>query len=126
MLDRKTGAFKRYWGAYGNKPSDEDLGRYNPSAPPAQQFRNPVHCADLSVDNMVYVCDRVNDRMQVFTKEGKFIKEAFYQKDSLGDGSVWDIAFSHDPEQRFVYLADGSNKKVHVLDRETQIGRAHV
>src|SRR5215217_717886 len=81
VIDADTGEFKRFWGAYGNKPDDTNLGRYNPTAPVAQQFRNPVHCADLSVDDLVYVCDRVNDRMQVFTKEGKFVKEVFVQKD---------------------------------------------
>ena len=103
VLDRETGAFKRYWGAYGNKPSDENLGRYNPTAPPAQQFRNPVHCAELSNDNIVYVCDRVNNRIQTFTKEGKFLKEVLIEKESLADGSVWDIVFSKDPQQKFIY-----------------------
>jgi hypothetical protein len=119
VIDRKTGAFKRFWGAYGNKPDDTNLGRYNPTAPVAQQFRNPVHCADLSVDNLVYVCDRVNDRMQVFTKEGKFVKEVFVQKDSLADGSVWDVAFSKDPQQRFLYMADGRNQKLRIFDRQS-------
>jgi DNA-binding beta-propeller fold protein YncE len=119
VMDADTGAFKRYWGAYGNKPDDTNLGRYNPQAPPAQQFRNPVHCADLSVDGLVYVCDRVNDRMQVFTKEGKFLKEAFYQKDSLGDGSVWDIAFSKDPQQKYLFMSDGRNAKIRVIDRQS-------
>jgi DNA-binding beta-propeller fold protein YncE len=119
VIDSKTGAFKRMWGAYGNKPDDTNLGRYNPSAPPAQQFRNPVHCADLSVDNLVYVCDRVNNRMQVFTKEGKFVKEVFVQKDSLADGSVWDVAFSRDPQQRFLYMADGRNQKIRIFDRQS-------
>ena len=75
VLDADTGKMKRYWGAYGNKPDDRNLGPYNPDAPPAQQFRNPVHCADVSNDGLVYVCDRVNTRLQVFTKEGKFVKE---------------------------------------------------
>jgi len=119
VIDQKTGAFKRMWGAYGNKPDDTNLGRYNPSAPPAQQFRNPVHCADLSVDNLVYVCDRVNDRLQVFTKEGKFVKEVFVQKDSLADGSVWDVAFSKDAQQRFLYMADGRNQKIRIFDRQS-------
>jgi DNA-binding beta-propeller fold protein YncE len=119
VIDSKTGAFKRIWGAYGNKPDDTNLGRYNPSAPPAQQFRNPVHCADLSVDNMVYVCDRVNNRMQVFTKDGKFVKEVFVQKDSLADGSVWDVAFSKDPQQQFLYMADGRNQKIRIFDRQS-------
>ncbi len=119
VMDTETGVFKRFWGAYGNKPDDKDLGRYNPSAPLVQQFRNPVHCADLSVDNLVYVCDRVNDRMQVFSKDGKFVKEQQYQKDSLGDGSVWDVAFSKDAQQKYIFMSDGRNSKIRVIDRQT-------
>jgi DNA-binding beta-propeller fold protein YncE len=118
VMDADTGQFKRYWGAYGNKPDDTNLGRYNPTAPLVQQFRNPVHCADLSVDGLVYVCDRVNDRMQVFSKDGKFIKEQQYQKDSLGDGSVWDIAFSKDPQQKYLFMSDGRNQKIRIIDRQ--------
>src|SRR3954463_14249620 len=70
VFDAATGAYKRHWGAYGNKPDDGNLGPYDPKAPPAQQFRNPVHCADLSVDRLLYVCDRVNDRIQVFKPDG--------------------------------------------------------
>ena len=119
VIDSETGAFKRYWGAYGNKPNDDDLGRYRPEAPPAQQFRNPVHCAELAKDNLLYVCDRVNDRIQVFTRDGKFVKEQFIAKATLGAGAVWDIAFSRDAQQRFIYLADGQNQKVWVLDRQS-------
>jgi len=117
VVDMDSGKIKRYWGAYGNKPDDTNLGRYNPSAPIAQQFRTPVHCAEPSHDGFVYVCDRVNDRIQVFTKDGKFVKEAIVAKNTLGDGSVWDIAFSKDPQQKFIYLSDGANEKIHVLDR---------
>jgi DNA-binding beta-propeller fold protein YncE len=119
VFDADTGKFKRYWGAYGNKPNDQDLGRYDPDAPAAQQFRNPVHCAELSNDNLLYVCDRANDRVQVFRPDGAFVKEMFIAKRTLGDGSAWDIAFSKDPQQRFLYLADGSNEKVHVIQRDT-------
>ena len=119
VMDADTGQFKRFWGAYGNKPDDKDLGRYNPTAPLAQQFRNPVHCADLSSDGFVYVCDRVNDRMQVFTKDGKFVKEQQYQKDSLGDGSVWDVAFSKDPQQKYLFMSDGRNSKIRIIDRQS-------
>jgi DNA-binding beta-propeller fold protein YncE len=119
VLDADTGKMKRYWGAYGNKPDDTDLGRYDPAAPPAQQFRNPVHCADVSNDGYVYVCDRPNNRLQVFTRDGKFVKEAFYAKNSLGEGSVWDIAFSRDPQQRYIFLTDGRNMKVRIILRET-------
>jgi DNA-binding beta-propeller fold protein YncE len=119
VIDADTGKFKRYWGAYGNKPDDTDLGNYDPDAPPAQQFRNPVHCAELASDGLVYVCDRANDRIQVFQRDGKFVKEAFIAKRTLGDGSVWDIAFSRDPQQRYLYLADGKNEKVYILERDS-------
>ena len=119
VIDADTGKFKRYWGAYGNKPDDTDLGKYDPSAPPAQQFRNPVHCAELANDGLVYVCDRPNDRIQVFQRDGRFVKEVFIAKSTLGDGSVWDIAFSRDPQQRYMYLADGKNEKVYIMDRST-------
>ena len=119
VIDADTGKFKRYWGAYGNKPDDTDLGKYDPEAPPAQQFRTPVHCAELANDGLVYVCDRPNDRIQVFQKDGKFVKEAFIAKKTLGDGSVWDIAFSKDPQQKYLYLADGKNEKVYILERAT-------
>jgi hypothetical protein len=119
VIDADTGKMKRYWGAYGNKPDDTDLGKYDPKAPVAQQFRNPVHCVERSNDGLVYVCDRQNDRLQVFTPEGKFVKEAFYAKTTLGDGSVWDLAFSKDAQQRFMFLVDGANDKVRIVLRET-------
>ena len=119
VIDMDSGKIKRYWGAYGNKPNDAPLGPYNPAAPPAQQFRNPVHCAELSHDGLVYVCDRVNDRIQVFMKDGTFVKEVFVEKNTRGDGSVWDIAFSKDAPQKYFYLADGANEKIHVFDRQS-------
>jgi DNA-binding beta-propeller fold protein YncE len=119
VIDASTGAMKRYWGAYGNKPDDADMGPYNPAAPPAKQFRNPVHCADVSADGLVYVCDRVNDRLQVFRTDGTFVKEAFLAKNTRASGSVWDVAFSKDPEQRYLYVTDGMNNRVYVLLRDT-------
>ncbi len=119
VLDVDSGKMKRYWGAYGNKPDDKNLGPYDPDAPPAQQFRNPVHCAEVSNDGLVYVCDRTNDRVQVFQKDGKFVKEQWIARRSLADGSVWDIAFSKDPQQTYLYVADGRNMKVHILRRDT-------
>jgi DNA-binding beta-propeller fold protein YncE len=119
VYDAETGKYKRHWGAYGNKPDDANLGRYDPNAPPAKQFRNPVHCADLSNDRLLYVCDRVNDRLQVFKPDGTFVKEGFFSKNTLGSGSAWDIAFSKDPQQKYIYLADGENDRVHILLRDT-------
>lgn len=119
VLDMNTGAFKRYWGAYGNPPDDTPMGRYDPAEPPAQQFRNPVHCAEPSLDGLVYVCDRPNDRVQVFRKDGAFVSELFVAPQTLGDGSTWDIAFSKDPGQTYLYIADGKNERVYVVLRET-------
>ena len=119
VIDMGNGAIKRFWGAYGNAPSDSNLGPYNPDAPLAQQFRNPVHCAEPSVDGLVYVCDRPNNRIQVFRTNGAFVKEVQVMPRTLGDGSTWDIAFSRDPQQRYIYLADGKNMRIHVMDRQS-------
>lgn len=120
VLDATSGTLKRYWGAYGHKPDDTmELGAYDPAAPPAQQFRTPVHCADLSRDGLLYVCDRVNNRLQVFRTDGTFVKEVFLAKDTKLSGAVWDVAFSRDPQQRFIYVADGINDRIYVLQRDT-------
>jgi len=119
VFDSETGAFKRLWGAYGNPPDDADPGAYNPAGTVDPQFRNPVHCVHISNDGFVYVCDRTNDRIQVFTKQGKFLKEFFVRKETLGQGSVWDFAFSRDAEQKFMILADGENNLLWTLERST-------
>lgn len=121
VLDADTGVMKRYWGAYGNKPDDGDLGKYDPSAAPPKQFRNPVHCVERSNDGMVYVCDRQANRVQVFKPDGTFIKEAHFARQTLASGSAWDLAFSKDPQQRFIFLADGTNEKIRVIVRETMM-----
>jgi len=119
VLDNDTGEMKRYWGAYGNVPDDTPHGPYDPTAEPAQQFRNPVHCVEQPVDGLIYVCDRQANRLQVFNPDGTFVKEAFFGVNTLGSGAVWDIAFSRDPENRFIYIADGQNKRVRIVERET-------
>jgi DNA-binding beta-propeller fold protein YncE len=119
VIDADTGKMKRYWGGYGNKPDDTNTGAYNPDAPLIQQFRSPVHCAELSNDGFVYVCDRPNDRLQIFTREGKFVKEVRVAPKTLGDGSTWDIAFSKDPQQTYMYLADGKNERVYIMNRQS-------
>jgi len=106
------------WGAYGNKPSDMDLGPYDPDAPPAQQFRLP-HNISISKDGFVYVADRPNNRIQVFRKDGTFVKEAFISKRTLLQGAASGFALSPDPEQRFLYMIDGANHHVWILNRST-------
>ena len=119
VLDINTGAVKRFWGAYGEVPSDTTLPAYDPTKPPDRFFRTPVHCAEPSADGMVYVCDRVNDRIQVFRKDGSFVKEKIIAPLTRGDGSVWDIAFSKDAPQKYIFLADGKNQRVYVMDRQS-------
>jgi DNA-binding beta-propeller fold protein YncE len=118
VFDADTGKYKRHWGAYGNKPDDTPPGPYDPSAKPAQQFRGPVHCASLAKDGLIYVCDRTANRIQVFQKNGTFVKETFISPKTLGAGAVWDIDFSIDPQQQFLYSADGLNNRVDVLLRQ--------
>ena len=119
VLDADTGKMKRYWGAYGNKPDDADLGKYDPAAPLPKQFRNPVHCVERSNDGLIYVCDRQADRIQVFKPDGSFVKEARFAPQTLGSGSAWDVAFSKDPQQKYIYLADGTNEVVRVILRDS-------
>jgi hypothetical protein len=114
-----TGKLKRYWGGYGERPHDDPLPGYNPDGELIRSFRTPVHCAEPSTDGFVYVCDRVNDRIQVFRKTGQYVREVRIAPRTLGDGSVWDIAFSRDPQQRYLYLADGKNERIYVIERQS-------
>jgi hypothetical protein len=139
VFDTETGAYKRHWGAYGKPPDDSYFqaagerlpgpfsgkvqnenrpSNYDPDGPPPPQFR-VVHSVRIANDGLVYVCDRTNDRIQVFRKDGTFVKEAFVAPRTLGSGSVWDIAFSTDSAQRFLIVNDGTNQRVRVLVRDT-------
>jgi len=115
VFDSRTGAYKRHWGAYGGVPSDEKLPPYNPSSPPSKQFANAVHCIRLSNDGLVYVCDRGNTRIQVFRKDGTFVKELLGPQISALD--TGDLLFSPDPEQRYLYVSDGQRSEIHILSR---------
>ena len=119
VLDAASGKMKRFWGAYGKPPIDTDTPPYDPAAKPSQSFGNPVHCADLSNDGLLYVCDRVNDRIQVFRPDGTFVSETFLGKNTKGSGSAWDVAFSRDPQQRYLYVADGQNHRVYIVERSS-------
>lgn len=119
VLDISTGELKRSWGAYGNDPEDGVMQPYSPSGAPSQQFAT-VACVHI-VDDLVYVCDRENDRIQVFEKDGSFVSEGTVAPETLGRGSVFDVAAS--PDGDFLYVADGMNERVHILDRETLTSR---
>jgi DNA-binding beta-propeller fold protein YncE len=119
VLDANTGEVKRFWGAYGNVPADERPPRYVPGETPPQQFRTPVHCAELSNDGLLYVCDRPSNRISIFRPDGTFVSEHIIAPATRSQGSTWDIDFSPDEEQTYMYLADGQNMKVYVILRET-------
>jgi hypothetical protein len=138
VFDAQTGAYKRHWGAYGHKPPDVPQGstaveggaeyeehmlkggKFTPFwlAGPDKRSQNfaTVHCVVMSRDRLLYVCDRNNNRLQVFRPDGTFIKEGAIREQTLGSGSVYAIGFS--PDQQFMYVADGTNKKVWILRRD--------
>jgi hypothetical protein len=123
VYDWDTGAFKRGWGAYG-KPlseiSNDDQPRVGREGePPAKDFRSPVHCVRISNDGLVYVCDRGGNRVQVFTKDGKFQKEFFVARNTGMRGTVGSVDFSPDPQQKYIFIADIMNMTVWELDRQT-------
>lgn len=128
VFDANTGEYRRHWGAYGNRPDDDDpyngsgatVGPdYDPTLPPARQFSKAVHGVAISHDRRVYVADRVNNRVQVFQTDGTFIEEGFVDKATRGFGSVFELAFSKDAEQQFLYNPNGMNQSVDILLRET-------
>jgi DNA-binding beta-propeller fold protein YncE len=124
VYDADTGKFKRMWGAYGNKPLD--IAARPPRsklseipwvgvAEVLQQFGSPVHDVDISNDGLVYVSDRGNKRVQVFTPEGKFVAEQFVGLDTKYYLQARSTAFS--PDQRFLYV--GGTPVVYILNRKT-------
>jgi len=119
VFDATTLAHKRHWGAYGEKPHDDKLPNYDPKASLLRSFLNPVHCVRLSNDGLVYVCDRNADRIQVFEKSGKFVREFRIEPNTLQSGSVADLAFSEDRAQKHMFIADITNNQVHIVERET-------
>ena len=95
-------------------PVDDDGARTelsDPAGTPSKNFSTP-HCVIVSNDGLVYVCDRVNDRIQVFHKDGTYVKEIFIDPQTRRSGSVWDMTFSRDPQQTYIYMANGVNEKI--------------
>jgi DNA-binding beta-propeller fold protein YncE len=122
VFDANTGAFKRGWGAYG-KPiseiSNDPQPDHDPNDMHAADFKSPVHCVRISNDGLVYVCDRSGNRVQVFTKQGEFVKEFHVANATMGNGSVGSIDFSSDPAQQHIFIADLANGTVWQHDRQS-------
>ena len=117
VYDAKTGEYKRHWGAFGERPDDVALPPYDPEAEPSRHFRSPVHGATIAADGLVYVADRTNNRVQVFEKDGTFVTETFVRPETLGSGSVSGVTLSADADQRWLFVPDGTNNVVWILDR---------
>ncbi len=117
VFDAKTGAYKRHWGAYGGIPNDEKQPPFDPAASASENFIPAVHCVRLSRDGLVYVCDRGHNRIQVFQKDGTFVKEFFVERQTRSGQTVAEIAFSPDRQQTFMYVADAPNGEVQVMSR---------
>lgn len=118
VFDADTGEYLRTWGAYGNPPDDAVSNRPVYEGPGATQF-NTVHGIGVSEDGLVYVADRRNNRVQVFRIDGAFEREVFIERPTRLLGTAFSVAFSEDAEQRYLYVADAGNGRVHILDRET-------
>jgi hypothetical protein len=118
VFDATTLAYKRHWGAYGHPPNDDKQPPYDPKVPVQQQFGNPVHCVKIADDGLIYVCDRTQNRIQIFKKDGTFLKEWFFEKATLGNGAVWDLAIWPDPKQTYLLNADGENNEIRIIKRE--------
>jgi hypothetical protein len=117
VFDAETGAFRRIWGGYGEKPAEGPAAKYDPDAPPSRSFSAGVHCVLLGKDGLVYVCDRNADRIQIFHPDGTFVKEAFVSPKTFGNGTVFDLAFT--PDEEYMYVADGANQKVWIMKRDS-------
>jgi len=116
VLDADTGAIKRIWGAYGKPPTDDDVARHNPDAP---QFGNPVHCIALAKDGSVFVCDRANNRVQVFHNDGSFVRQFVIDANTQGSGSTWGLLFSPlDRKQEYFVVLDGANNVIDTVRRK--------
>jgi hypothetical protein len=117
VFDSETGDYKRHWGAYGERPNDDPSPAYEPTRPPPRQFATPVHCVRLTRDKLVYVCDRTNNRYQVFRPDGSFVAEYFIARETRLNGSVADLVPSRDPAQHFLFSVDNSNSVARVIRR---------
>jgi DNA-binding beta-propeller fold protein YncE len=118
VIDADSGQFKRMWGAYGKPPDDAAPNTPQYEGTPSQQF-NTVHGIHVSADGLVYVADRMNNRVQVFTIDGKFQREIFIERKTRLLGTAFSVAFSPDAKQQYLFVADAGNGRVHLFERET-------
>jgi hypothetical protein len=126
VFDASTGAFKRMWGAFGAPPPPEPAPPIRPAGEPfapevgeGPRGFNGVHGVEIARDGKVYVSDRNNQRIQVFTKAGRYLMQGFVNRNLSNPQSVSGLAFSADPHQRYIYAADWGNSELLAIDRAT-------
>ena len=117
VFDADTGVFKRMWGAFANKPVDDDhcevvTPQSFPAGPGPQNF-SIVHAIRIARDGMLYVADRENRRVQMFMTDGTFVKQLVKTDTTFAR----DLALSPDPEQEFLYVGNGAD--IAIVDRKT-------
>ena len=122
MFDADTGAYKRHWGAYGKPPKDPQSSQPDPDMKKRSEQFELVHCVIGSNDGLLYVCDRPNSRIQIFKKDGTYVREVVITPNgspphATGLGTAMSIAFSPDPEQKFLYYVDAPDKKMFIIRR---------
>jgi len=117
VFDGETGAFKRMWGAFGKPPAGPDnCAIISPKTfpdPDGPEHYNVVHAIRVANDGAVYVADRENRRIQVFTPDGKFVRQLI----RTGTPFARNLALSPDREQRFLY--SGGGKGIVIIERKT-------
>ena len=139
VFDAVSGEFKRLWGAYGRPPDDGPAEELSPDGPPPERW-DPTHCVRVAHDGTVYVCDRGHNRVHVFETDGTFIEELFIERATPapwrfdlennqylprdepgpGVGSASMAAFSHDPDQQYLYVGSATSyRKIYIVDRRT-------
>ena len=118
VFDASTGAYKRMWGAYGERPDDNAPNRPVYEGAAVRQF-NTVHGIRVSDDGLVYVADRRNNRVQIFRTDGSYVREMFVERPTRLLGTAFSVAFSPDAAQRLLYVADAGNGKIRMFDRQS-------
>ena len=118
VFDADTGRYKRHWGAYGGHPDDAAPNTPVAEGAGSRQF-NTMHGVRVSHDGIVYAADRVNNRIQTFRSDGTFLREVFIARPTRAQGVVYEVELSPDREQRFIYVPDGSNNHIWIVERAT-------
>jgi hypothetical protein len=124
VFDSRTERFKRMWSAFGAPPPADPAPKpravgvpLSPETGEGPHGFNTIHAVEISRDGLVYVADRSNSRIQVFTKAGRYLRQVFVDRNEASPATASSIAFSRDAKQRYLYVADLGNAKLVVFDR---------